>query len=247
MSLFILNPASLKIKGNILQIVLILTFILFSYSIYFGLDRETAIRLALEDNLFETLTALFFLTTSFFLAKSYLASKNLYFFFLTIIFLFGAGEEISWGQRYLGFHTPEVMEKRNRQNEFNLHNIDIFHPQNEKGISKTGLEKLLSIDFLYNLFWLSWCVIVPVMSYYFNYFSLLFKKVKLPVPSLIIGVFFPFNFFVFFILRSFTSSDKSDLFYMRFREIFECSTSLIFLMIAWSFYLEEKVRDHQKR
>lgn len=35
-----------------------------------------------------------------------------------------AGEEISWGQRLLGFGTPEALGTVNRQNETTLHNIN---------------------------------------------------------------------------------------------------------------------------
>ncbi|NUS35717.1 MAG: hypothetical protein HOQ04_04525 [Pseudarthrobacter sp.] len=38
-----------------------------------------------------------------------------------VVFL--AGEEISWGQRIFGWHTPEAMEAMNRQDETNVHNI----------------------------------------------------------------------------------------------------------------------------
>ena len=37
--------------------------------------------------------------------------------------LFVAGEEISWGQRILGFATPDALAALNRQDEFNVHNI----------------------------------------------------------------------------------------------------------------------------
>jgi hypothetical protein len=39
-------------------------------------------------------------------------------------FLLAAGEEISWGQRLIGFETPEVLLEVNDQDEFNLHNIE---------------------------------------------------------------------------------------------------------------------------
>ncbi|HET8777652.1 MAG TPA: hypothetical protein VFN76_08330 [Candidatus Limnocylindria bacterium] len=42
-------------------------------------------------------------------------------FVLGMVFI--AGEEISWGQRLLGFETPELLEEINRQNEITLHNI----------------------------------------------------------------------------------------------------------------------------
>ena len=42
--------------------------------------------------------------------------------------LFGAGEEISWGQRILGLATPDFLLALNTQNELNVHNIifDLF-------------------------------------------------------------------------------------------------------------------------
>ena len=39
--------------------------------------------------------------------------------------LYFAGEEISWGQTYLRFSTPECLEQINRQKEFNLHNLEL--------------------------------------------------------------------------------------------------------------------------
>lgn len=39
------------------------------------------------------------------------------------LFLLIAMEEISWGQRVIGFQTPEAMAEANWQNEFNFHNL----------------------------------------------------------------------------------------------------------------------------
>lgn len=44
---------------------------------------------------------------------------------LGIIFLFGAGEEISWGQRIIGFESSAFFETHNAQKETNLHNLEI--------------------------------------------------------------------------------------------------------------------------
>lgn len=41
--------------------------------------------------------------------------------------LFVALEEISWGQRILGFETPHGLSHANEQGEFNLHNYAWFH------------------------------------------------------------------------------------------------------------------------
>lgn len=40
---------------------------------------------------------------------------------LGLIFLIG--EELSWGQRFMGWETPEALVARNKQDETNLHNI----------------------------------------------------------------------------------------------------------------------------
>ena len=40
-----------------------------------------------------------------------------------VVALFILGEEISWGQRILGWSTPEELEELNKQGETNLHNI----------------------------------------------------------------------------------------------------------------------------
>lgn len=42
---------------------------------------------------------------------------------LALLFFYGAGEEISWGQRLFGFGTPEVFDEYNLQGETNLHNF----------------------------------------------------------------------------------------------------------------------------
>jgi hypothetical protein len=42
-----------------------------------------------------------------------------------LLFLFVAGEEISWGQRVFGWQTPQEIAEINRQGETNLHNMPI--------------------------------------------------------------------------------------------------------------------------
>lgn len=51
----------------------------------------------------------------------------LYLAILAVFYLVCAGEEISWGQRALGFATPESMMASNEQGEFNLHNLGFRH------------------------------------------------------------------------------------------------------------------------
>jgi peptidoglycan/LPS O-acetylase OafA/YrhL len=50
---------------------------------------------------------------------------------LATMLLFMLGEELSWGQRLLGFRTPAWLAKVNHQGEFSVHNFDWFQPTDE--------------------------------------------------------------------------------------------------------------------
>ncbi|MDQ3846198.1 MAG: hypothetical protein M3342_19645, partial [Bacteroidota bacterium] len=42
---------------------------------------------------------------------------------LGLVLFFGAGEEISWGQRIFGIQSPEYFKEHNSQGETNIHNL----------------------------------------------------------------------------------------------------------------------------
>ena len=65
--------------------------------------------------------------------------------FLGLLFLFGAMEEISWGQRILGIKSPEWFMRHNRQGETNIHNILIYGMNMNKLIFGKFLTILLFI------------------------------------------------------------------------------------------------------
>ena len=46
---------------------------------------------------------------------------------MTVFMIFFAGEEINWGQKILGFGTPEFIGEENQQSEFNIHNLSFIH------------------------------------------------------------------------------------------------------------------------
>lgn len=85
-----------------------------------------------EDGLFENLTAVFLFALSILMfwriIKFRKGKKALWLVthigFL-LIFLFGAGEEVSWGQRIFGIESGEFFEEQNTQGEMNFHNLEI--------------------------------------------------------------------------------------------------------------------------
>ena len=83
--------------------------------------------LSREDNWVEYLTPVWFLLTGLLLFATALAERSIVrrsiYLLCGVAFLFAAGEEISWGQRILGFATPDFLLDWNDQDEFNVHNI----------------------------------------------------------------------------------------------------------------------------
>jgi hypothetical protein len=56
-----------------------------------------------------------------------------------LLLLFIAGEEVSWGQRFLDLDTPEVLLDRNHQEESNVHNIRVVQDTINVGFMLVGL------------------------------------------------------------------------------------------------------------
>jgi hypothetical protein len=64
-------------------------------------------------------------------------------FLLGLIFLFGAGEEISWGQRIFDWTPGEFFQKHNVQSEMNIHNLTIKGKRINKIVFGKGLAILM--------------------------------------------------------------------------------------------------------
>ncbi|MFN2440556.1 MAG: hypothetical protein ABR503_15230 [Chitinophagaceae bacterium] len=83
-----------------------------------------------EDGLVEWITVIGLLMAAFtcFIRVIKLGRHRNWLFLLTsvlfgLILFFGAGEEISWGQRILGIQSPEYFKEKNLQGETNFHNL----------------------------------------------------------------------------------------------------------------------------
>lgn len=63
--------------------------------------------------------------------------------FLAFFFFFGAGEEISWGQRILNIESSEFFQEKNKQGETNFHNLEVGGKSINKMIFGTGFALIL--------------------------------------------------------------------------------------------------------
>jgi hypothetical protein len=181
------------------------------------LARETFLNITKEDGVFEYLTAIFFFMTAIgflvlFFSKKHFKSesdsqyfynrKRKYFFLLmAVVFIFGAGEEISWGQRLIGFETPAKMHELNVQEEFNFHNLEIFNIKSKEGIRKTGLAKLFTMKQLFLGSFLVYLILVPILTNRFEYLRKLFTKLFIPIPDIWIGIIFILNYGLYRFIR----------------------------------------------
>jgi len=147
-----------------------------------------------EDHYFELVGAFSFLVTSllffygFRLARKILDNswaslvKKFVYLGLAVLFLFGAGEEISWGQRILGFQTPEPLSEVNRQEEFNLHNLSAWEASD-----------FLDPDRLFDIFWFLFAVFTPAVALIAPAFRK-FAGRFIPIVFWGIGLLFLYNY-----------------------------------------------------
>jgi hypothetical protein len=224
------------LKTYILSVA-VLTVLFWSF--HFLMNKDIMIKLGKEDGLFEWLTAICFLTVSILFFHLFQKGKYIFYLLLSIIFLIGFGEEISWGYRIFHFDLPDSLQKTNVSQEFNVHNIEIFNTMDLQKQNKHGLERILEIEFLFKIFTLAYCVLLPFLVYQVSFIGRFTVRLKLPVPPISIGLFFIVNYLTYkisnFVLVN--GADRfNDGYIYSFVETFECVESIIFLAIAIYFY-----------
>jgi len=92
-------------------------------------------------------------------------------FAFALIFLFGAGEEISWGQRVFNIESSDYFIQNNAQKETNLHNLVV----GETKINKLIFSNILMIVMILYL------IISPFLYRKYDYIKSLFDKFAVPV------------------------------------------------------------------
>lgn len=106
-----------------------------------------------EDKLVEWVGAVAWLVACLYFFAAWRAGKrhrersihSLWLMLLMLITFFAAGEEISWGQRVLGYSTPEILAHHNLQKEANFHNLAILDVRESvDGGHKTGLARWIT-------------------------------------------------------------------------------------------------------
>lgn len=143
-----LQTVLLLILLGVALILLILTF----------LFPDAMVDISKEDQLIENLQVLSFLLAGMgqLFVSSCLVKDNgrrkrgIYHFLLFVVFFFVAMEEISWGQRLFGWHTPAILWKLNFQREINIHNL--------------GHGEASPFNLVVTLFIITFCYVLPIAN-----------------------------------------------------------------------------------
>ena len=135
-------------------------------------------RFADEDGIAENLTVVFLLGVVYLCIKRLITlwnSKSVLWRLGTmafaLLFFFAAGEEISWGQRLIGWDSGDFFLEHNAQEETNLHNMMIGETKVNKLIFSQVLTAVLVI----------YLIIVPILYRRLNWVKNLFDRFAVPV------------------------------------------------------------------
>jgi len=222
--------------------------IVLSSYLLFLLPSDIILVLTVEDGLIENFGAISFLLASsvFFAAYAYSSGlenhlgslrtqRNTFYLLLGILFLICFGEEVSWGQRVFHWMTPEWLKGINLQGETNLHNISLFHGMKADGTQKTGLAMLLNLNRLFSLFWLGFCVVVPVAYMFSRRMNGWCEWIGLPIVPLWIGGLFLAHALVFQMVYEMLGQADASV-RNGINELKESNVAVLFLLLAlWEF------------
>lgn len=164
--------------------------------------------------------------------------KKLVFLGLALLFFFGAGEEISWGQRIFGFKTPEPLAQVNKQDELNLHNLSVMENS-----------KFFSADRMFDVFWFLFGVFVPALALFLPPFRKFAGK-YIPIVYWGMSALFLYNYLwaklAKALFKTVYTFDKLTL-TQSVQEVKESNYAVIFILVALYCIWELRKQSEESR
>jgi len=173
-----------------------------------------------EDGIVEWLTVVGLLLASFtsFKRAADLGRRRSWLFvvgclFLGLVLFFGAGEEISWGQRLLGIQSPDYFKENNTQGETNFHNLVLGGVRINRWIFSFLLSAVLAI----------YIIVIPLLYRSKKWMQRFVTYCGIPLPK----VYQIISFLVIFGLSELIPHEKRA-------ELLEAGTAfMLFLIIRY--------------
>jgi hypothetical protein len=190
-------------EAHLLVVAIALIYLtLFSGVTLFLCSNETVYWLGEEDGLIENAGALtYLLAAAVFLASAFrlkgpaglretsAAGSSMVLIALGVLCFICFGEEMSWGQRMFNYPVPAWLADVNRQAEWNLHNLSLFHGENADDTEKSAWERMISLGRLLFLFQLSLLTLLPILTVYSKTLRTWSERLGIPlVPWWICGL-----------------------------------------------------------
>ena len=140
-------------------LILVAAFLAFSVMLAQVNPAAFADEFTVEDGFVEWMSSLTLLATFCFSVYRLVTAWHLFghrgrfiLALVALVCLFGAGEEISWGQRVFDIETPQSLMERNAQQEMNLHNLTFEWNGKEVKINRLVFGRGLALALLTYLF-----------------------------------------------------------------------------------------------
>lgn len=197
----------------------LLLIVLFGFGIYFANTNLPYFDevYTMEDGFIENGSAIFLLSSSLLLLYrlfKLFKHKDLFWkigiLAMSLVFFFGAGEEISWGQRIFNVESSQYFIENNAQGETNLHNLVV----EDTKINKLIFSQLLTVVLVIYL------IIAPFLYRKLDWVKKLANKFAVPI----VQWHHTISFLTGTVLLLFISSNRKW-------EIYELAFSVIFLLI----------------
>ena len=190
----------MKLNKTEIAVYVIVILVILSGAILSFTDKEYYENsFAVEDGIIEYGTVLMLLISGIIMIRRFILFGRFKHFrwkltviVIAVLFIFAAGEEISWGQRIFGVESSEFFKDNNAQQEMNLHNLVI----GDTKINKLIFSKLLTgalviylviLPILYvKLFWVKNLITdfgVPIVKYHHTIIFILITVVVIIMPS----------------------------------------------------------------
>lgn len=209
----------MKALTNIDKAAYLFLIVIFGLGIYYANTDLTYFDevYTVEDGFVENGSAIFLLSSSMILLYRFFKlfkHKDLFWkigvLAMALVFFFGAGEEISWGQRIFNVESSQYFIENNAQGETNLHNMVV----GETKINKLIFSQLLTVVLVIYL------IIAPFLYRKFEWIKNLANKFAVPI----VQWHHTISFLIGTLLLVFISSNRKW-------EIYELAFSVIFLLI----------------
>ena len=110
-------------------------------------------------------------------------AHKLWMFFWAALSILLFGEETSWLQHFIMYEVPENIAKINTQGEMNLHNLAFLQSYSLHGDNGLTLRNLLSAQNLFQLGFLTYFLVIPVMAKV-RFVEALAAKLCVPMPGI---------------------------------------------------------------